>query len=685
LADDFTDLTPGTLLEVEHAGKRVVAAVSGVDRSLVSVVTEVGEDLSLAFSKVLFASSHRLGEQEVTPDRLRRLGEAIEAERREFELATIWELLRVEGMDDGLADEDIAELWYGECDAAQYFATRAVLRDDTVYFKHKNQRYWPRRQRDVQTALEQQRKTSARESQRDAFIDTATRILSGKAEPSALEAIEGVQVHLDRLLDYAAHGDFSDDKERATELLDSLNERPGQRFSRAPWGAFRVLLGLGRVERHENLSLHRHRIRTTFDPELVALAERLAAKSPPGPLAGAPPSSDEVPVLTIDDATTRDFDDALSVAPRPDGSVEVGIHVTDVGSLLEPESPLDLEARRRGSSLYLPSGIIPMVPRLLSEGRLSLLEGAMREVLSFRVALSSDGEIRSTRIELGAIAVTHRLTYEDADAILADHEHPLHSTLAHLDRLTEARARRRLASGAIQLDLPEVKVRVQHGEVTIAPVLPLRSRSIVAEMMILAGQVAADFCLAEGIPTVFRTQPPPDQPIEVLPGVGPTLELVQQFDIVRTLRRGELRSSPGPHAGLGLSAYVQATSPLRRYADLVVNYQLRRHLLGESPAFDGDSIVTVAARAEDAAQACTAAQRESDRYWLLEYLRRNPEVPLKAVVLHHGGRRPTTPVVLQDIWLKATVGSRGLSPGSVVPVRLVSADPRKDQLRIDLT
>ena len=123
---------------------------------------------------------------------------------------------------------------------------------------------------------------------------------------------------------------------------------------------------------------------------------------------------------------------------------------------------------------------------------------------------------------------------------------------------------------------------------------------------------------------------------------------------------------------------------MRRYSDLVVNYQIRRHLQGEPLAFDEKAIVEVVGRAEVAAQACASAQRESNRYWLLEYLRRSSSKPVEAMVLYVDPRhsRPTVPVILLNTMLRANIRVRGLKPGQRLEVRVERADPRHNLLQV---
>ena len=262
--------------------------------------------------------------------------------------------------------------------------------------------------------------------------------------------------------------------------------------------------------------------------------------------------------LAIDDEGNEEPDDALSLEGE-----RLWVHVADVSALVSPDSPADLEARARGSTLYLPDGPVPMLPPE-AVARLGLGLDEVSPALSFGLELDEAGELRTVEILPSWVRIT-RLTYEEAATRLD--EEPLRG----LDRLAARYQERRYALGAISLDLPEVRIWLEGERIRIRPIAPLRSRDIVTEAMLMAGEGAARFALERGLPLPFTTQAPPtsdDRP----------RDLAGMFALRRTLRPSEYSSVPGPHAGLGLPAYAQATSPLRRYLDLVVHQQIRAWL-----------------------------------------------------------------------------------------------------------
>ncbi|MCA9563177.1 MAG: RNB domain-containing ribonuclease [Myxococcales bacterium] len=673
---------PGTVVRVTHAGQSVLAVVLGERRGRAQVRTESGAELELSAAKIDQVYTHKLA----SPEALASFVGEVRAAAEETGVETLWELLQDE-VDTWHTPEELAAMWFGEYQPVELFALYEVLGTDAVYFKSKQGKHQPRPPGEVEALKRQFAAAAEKEQTEGRFLRDVAQALDA-SEPlpevgKALSAEVGTRGFVDLIWDYATHGDLLDRKPDAVALLEQLDNAASARVGRSPKSAFKVLLSLGLVSKHENLALRRYGIREEFSDDVVAEAEQAASSEVDW---SSVTDFSEACSVTVDDPSTKDMDDAIHVRTLPSGQTEVGVHITDVASLVSPESPLDLEARRRGASVYTPSGSIPMLPKILSEKALSLIAGERRPVLSYVFTLGPDGELESKRIELGVIRVAERLSYEDAEAHLEDADSSLHEMFRVLADFTDKLRQARTEAGAVEIDLPEIRPKVSGDSVSLVRTLDLKSRGIISELMIAAGQSAADYCLRHGIPAVFRVQEAPGEGfdsdvVQTLP-VG----IVRSLEQVRHMRRGELRSSPGQHAGLGLGAYTQVTSPIRRYADLVMNYQLRCHLRGEPLAFDAESIVSVAGRAEVAASAANAAQRDSERYWLLEYLDRHRDEPVEAMALYtdRDDRRNRIPVVLSETMLRTFVQGRRLEPGELAQVTVVKADSRSDMVKVDL-
>ena len=339
--------------------------------------------------------------------------------------------------------------------------------------------------------------------------------------------------------------------------------------------------------------------------------------------------------FAIDDAGNKDPDDALSWHDN-----RLWVHVADVAALAPPDSGADLEARARGCNLYLPEGTVPMLPPAAT-GALGLGLQEVSPALSFGLEVNADGGIVKTEIVPSWVRVT-RLTYGEVETRLEE------SPFRELMRLAESSQARRRAQGAVFIELPELKVQVENGQVSLQPLAPLKSRDLVAEAMLLAGEAAAQFALAQGIPLPFTTQAAPEAPqaIEGLAGM---------FALRRSLKRSVQTGETAPHAGLGLPAYTRATSPLRRYLDLVVHQQLRAYLRG-GPLLDGQQILERVGAAESVTQNRVQAERLSRRHWTLVYLLAHPDWRGDGVVVEKRG--PRTTVLIPDLGLEPVLTLR---------------------------
>lgn len=372
---------------------------------------------------------------------------------------------------------------------------------------------------------------------------------------------------------------------------------------------------------------------------------------------GMPTADPEVPLPPLPDEPRRDLTHLAAFAiddegnQDPDDAISVGedgrfwVHVADVAALVPPDSAADLEARARGANLYLPEGTVHMLPPAATRA-LALGLDDVSPALSFALRLDEAGEVTLEELTPSLVRVT-RLTYAEADARLDD------GPLAVLHATSRRFTARRRANGAVDLVLPEVRVRVEAGEVTIRPLPPLRSRDVVRDFMLMAGEAVARFALQQQIPLAFTVQDPP-LPAEALPE-----GLAGEFARRRLMQRSQPSSAPGAHAGLGLPLYVQCTSPLRRYLDLVAHQQLRAFLRGE-PLLDGQALMARVGAADAAGGGVRQAERRANAHWTMVYLRRRPDWRDEGVVVEQRGRQTT--VLLPALAWDARLHLRGDRP-----------------------
>jgi exoribonuclease-2 len=340
----------------------------------------------------------------------------------------------------------------------------------------------------------------------------------------------------------------------------------------------------------------------------------------------------------IDNAWSKDPDDAIGW----DGS-SIWIHVADPASAILPDSEVDQEALGRGSTLYLPELIAPMLPDEALE-RYGLGLAATSQALSFRIELAEDASVAAVEAMASTVRV-RRASYGEADALMDEGKAP---DLMALAAIAARRVERRIANGAIEIDIPEVRIKVEGEgkarEICIESVPEDRSSGIVREMMLLAGEGAARWAFERQLAFPFYGQEAPSDMGDIARGQGLAAgekSLAAQFARRRLMRAGMWGPGPSAHRGLGLPFYAQVTSPLRRYQDLLGHMQLRAYLareagLAKSP-LDADEVSRRCALAQAASAATRQAERSSDQHWALAYLLRRPDWTGEAILVGTGG------------------------------------------------
>lgn len=363
--------------------------------------------------------------------------------------------------------------------------------------------------------------------------------------------------------------------------------------------------------------------------------------------------------LAIDDEGSNDPDDALSL----DGD-RLWVHIADVAVLVQPDSPVDIEARGRAANLYLPEGTIRMLPDELTD-RLALGLQPTSPALSFALLPKPDGDFDLLEVVPSWVRVT-RTTYETAETILEE------SPFRELAAIAERNRARRVANGAVEIELPEVKIKATvDGRVVIRPLPPLRSRRLVREAMLMVGEGVGRLALARDLPLAFTVQDPPtddDTSPRTLDGASHSVMWAQR----RLMQRSRQTTAPGRHAGLGLDVYVQATSPLRRYLDLLAHQQLRAHLGGEQ-ALDKSQVTLRIGTADAMAGAVRAAERLSNQHWTLVYLLQHTDWEGEGIVVEQKPGRDV--VIIPELAWEAELHRRAPRPlDSRVRIRVDSVD-----------
>lgn len=585
------------------------------------------------------------------------------------ELAAAWLLLLADPVP--LALEDFVDLIGDGSDPVQRAACWLWLQSPQTLFRWRQQQVEARPLVDVRRLRRDARRQQLAEQRRRRWQDALRQ--RQPIDPQQLEPEQRQQL---ALLREWAGGDTSrplpDDLHRALQAAHCPMEASPIRH---------LLVDLGQWERHHLPSLENTTWAAGFSAELESEARRLvdlAASELPGDerrrdLTG-------LHTVTIDDEDTRDIDDGLSLERGADGTPRLWIHIADPGRLVAPDSPLDTEARRRASSLYLARGPLPMFPEVLSTGPMSLRMGQRSAALSLWVELAVDGSVAGYGLEPSWVQPAYRLSYADADELI-ELAPPQERYLEEIHALMERRRRWRLARGALNLDQPEGRIRCDDQGAQLEITEPSPSRTLVAEAMILAGAVIASHGQEQNLALPYRSQLaaelPPEAELQGLPA-GP----VRHAAIKRCLSRGLLGTSPAPHFSLGLPCYVQATSPIRRYNDLLVQRQVLAHHQGQ-PVLDEAELGTLLSELEGAIRQGLQIAREDQRHWQQVWFEAQEQHQWPGLFLRWLRPQDRLGLVhLPDLAMDLAAECHGdLGPGDALLVRLQQVDSLRDLLR----
>lgn len=676
-------MQPGTIVAYRERSRLALGVVEKITlppaKAQVELIGEDGKKSVLATDRVLFESRITAPLSLPLPDlkkRLQELREQLTATSQTIDLRELWELVREE-TDAEFPWEELTGYVLSSTDNA--FARLGVLDallNQNLYFKEKKTGVFaPRDEESIADIIRQQHIEQERARAQQAFFRWAKERI---AHP---DNVEPMPASAERLLEplkgLALNGEVYDKKLQAQKLIDEI----GFRGKGHPWDvAFQLLVALGIWEPDEELSVLRYQIPTRFPTDVLQ-----AATVTPDftfPCAGYQDLT-SLFTFTIDDADTTEVDDALSINEQ-DGKMRLGVHITDVGFFVPPDSILDKAALTRGTTVYLPRGKLPMLPLPVSEDKASLIAGQLRPTLSFFVTIDEQGKVVQEEIQRGFIQVGRRVSYVEADELLRSEgvNDPFSLGLRRLFQLAQTRKALRVSQGAIVIDGDEIKIKVTDGEVS-ATVLPndSPSRALVGECMILANEMAARYCRAHNLPALYIAQPPPDEPVPPASSFPTTRAYVHAAR--RLMKPSQIGTTPAPHAALGLEVYTQATSPLRRYHDLQMHHQIKHHLAHGAPLFDSERLQVIAASAQESTTAAKRCERESSRYWLLRLLETQKGQTVSGhVVREYNGR---SFVELDDTLLVAPVTTTPPLPlGSTVQVVINHVDARRDLLSLRL-
>jgi exoribonuclease-2 len=667
----FNRMELGNIVEYIDRERILCAVILEVRNQRLRLLTENSKEVNLSASRLLRRDRTRL---DLTMSRTRMVDTLKEVAHKrkaligEVIIRDLWDVLNAEQEWIDL-DTMTAFCFPGAPNGDHQSAVMRALFNDRLYFRFDPGRFFPNSTEQVERLIAQRDEQARRQRIIETGGDWLRRCLAHSG-PTAADAREpGAGEFLDVLKSYYLFEKESPDHSLARGMLERAGLDQTDEL-------FALLVKAGVFAEDENVELHRLDARVEFPSEVRQAAAEVTGAARPLQADSRRQDLTGLNLFTIDGQSTLDFDDALSLEVTPEG-LRLGVHIVDVAQVVRKGDPLDREARRRGSSIYMADQRIPMLPPALAEGLCSLRAGEVRPAISTVVDLSPELDVRGYRVLPTIVRVKSQLSYFDVN-LLADQD----PTVVHLRSIARKFREARLAAGAVHISVPEINIWLgENSDVNLNRVnRESPGRMLVAEIMILANWLMARFLSENGMPAIFRSQPEPRERLYR----GEDGTLFQHWMQRRLLNRFVLGHAAEKHSGLGLAAYVTATSPIRKYFDLVTQRQVRAVLGLEEPysAEDVDGIL------QDLSMPMSRVGRLQvgrQRYWLLRYLERRIGQKEEAIVLVR--RRHSYQVLLTDYMLECDLPITGgfeLKPEDLIQVTIQNVSARKDMVSLTI-
>jgi exoribonuclease-2 len=632
------------------------------------LLTENNREVNLSRKRLLHSDKMRL-DLTLGRDRMVEALKQVVRKRKELinniDIRDLWEVLNAEQNWIDLAT--MTEFCFPDSASGDHEA--AVMRalfNDRLYFKFNPDGFRPNSEKQVELLAAQRKEVQHKQELTEAGGSWLKSMLnsSGPIDPASVKP--DVPKFIEILKSYYLFGKES--KNHA--IAKSMTARAGVESLQ---DIFRILVRSGVFDENENLELLRHQVSADFNEKVLSRAAQIVSSNP---MVTAAERRDltHLSLMTIDGQGTLDFDDAISIE-ETGGTFRLGVHIVDVGHFIQKHDVVDQEASVRGSSIYMPDQKISMLPSVLAEGRCSLKAGELRPAISIMIDLSPQVEVLSTEIWQSLIEVKHQLTYYDVNN--AVDENP---QMRILQDIAKKYRQKRLKDGAIQISVPEISIWVnENQEVSVNQVnRESPGRMLVSEIMIMANWLMANYLKERQLPAIFRSQREPRERLYK----NSAGTLFQNWMQRRLLSRFILSTTPDWHSGLGLDAYITATSPIRKYSDLINQRQIRASL-GLETAYSTEQITDIIKSLELPMSLVGRLQYTRHRYWLLKYLENKIGQKEEAIVLHKARRKYQ--ILLTQYMLECDLPvSSGieLKPEDLIQVTIQRVSARQDVIQV---
>lgn len=612
-------LSPLSVVMYEQDGTPVLGLVLGNVNGKYVVLTDKAREVELpeqrlfVFKKKLSATPKSHKERIEVVQSL--LNKAIAKQSSAKSLVDIWNELSRNNTEE-LSTEEFSKLFFGTEGLPDLIATRLLLLEDKEYFKREKSGFSPRSKEVVEKHRAQHLEVKKRSESRIAAIT----FIKERIKNKELEITDSLIPWIRALEDLSVERTPEFHPREMKEFLESIKQELSFSSTKDTHDLAKTTLqAIGWITPTTNPNIWRHRPPQMFSEENILEAKRIAESTAIVKVSAESKRKDlsQEEVFSIDDESTKDIDDAVSIR-QIHGGYELGIHIADVTAWVEPNSPLAKEVFKRSTSVYLPEIKIPMLPPELSDEALSLHPGKKRKTISAIFTLNDKYEIQKTEVCSTIITSKKRLSYDEVDAQLEDEKGD--PALLHLYNIALAHEAKRKKAGALKFSKPDVNVKVdEQGTITVTKYDDQTpARLLIAELMVMANVAFAQYAQDNGIPAVFRAQEPMAQDTHEKNQKSSEEDVLPARPQVNP---SYLSSKPARHASLGVPAYTQVTSPIRRASDFLTQTQIAHHLSSGKIVWSAPEVNALIQEIEVGTVRSQALTKESKRFWLLKYLK----------------------------------------------------------------
>jgi len=641
------------LLGFERRGKLLLGFLLKQDDDKNEIYSETGEKIKIPINKVLYKFRSTISDENEKSMKLALKSYKESSFIEKIDLQMLWNCL---DFDTEYSLSELAEFYFSTINDVLIGSLFLALREDILYFQYKNNSF-------IKVSSEQVNITLKRIS---------TEEQNKQIEKNILEWLQD-----------NANNDFDINSEENTKILNNIIQmalygeeqaNPDARriIGMIGWDIDDLLIFLEKkqlVEKDINETIFRHNLTIDYPKNVIQESQELCNQSLE--LQGREIVQHDWNIA-IDDAETVEIDDAISYAYEDDLHV-VGIHIADVSASILPDSMLDHFALERFATLYFPDKHYSLFPCELVQKCLTLEVNQPRATISGFFYFDHSYNLVKYCFKKTVLSLKRKACYDDT-SLLDD------KNIQILLEITKAYREERQKQGAIILDLPEIKLRISEDhEITLETMHWTPTRKLVSECMILYNALLANFFVQHQLSAFYRVQMPPTTVVEKKED-DPLYPLKVRW----SLGAAGLSLQPNSHFSLGLNAYVQGTSPIRRYSDLIMQRMLVHYLDHQEALYSNTQLQYFKIHSEKIEKNIKMAEYERNQFWLLKYLKKNKGCIFQGIisrVLDSTKIMVYIPTLLQEFPCRASNSND--SVGDVIYLKIQNTSARKKKVRLE--